>query len=1057
MASVTGTAAFPVRYEYGTVSDGGAQRAFTKEIKLDSGGSDTAEYLTNFVDAAGRLYKTGFAGSTGPYRQSWFNNKGQLWKDRDPDGVVTLYTNNARGELAYACTDSNRNDVIDFSGQDRITRTTNEVVASHDTNVLRTTTYLWLMDSSSSGTLVSSVERSVEGFKTWQTNAGVLVNSSVKTLPSAGSWTVTQTAPDSSYSIALYQNGRLTSVTRYDSGSSQVGKTSYGYDAHGRRSTVTDARTGTTTHTFNNADQIVSVTTPPPDTGAAAQTTTTYFDAMGRATNIVQPDGTAKITEYFLTGLAKKKYGSRDYPVEYTYDPQGRLKTQTTWTNFAASGGAAVTTWYYHPERGWLTNKAYADGQGTKYSYTGAGRLATRLWARGTNTSYAYNNFGDLSSVTYNDAATPSVTETYTRRGQLGKVVRDGITTTLFYTTAGSLLSEHHSGGTLNGLRVTNTFDAQLRRTQVATKNGASALNATDYTYDTASRLGAVSDGTQSATYSYIANSPLIGQITFKQNTTTRMTTTKQYDYLNRLLSVSSAPSASSALSFVYSHNDANQRVRVNLADGSYWSYEYDALGQVKSGKRYWSDGTPVAGQQFEYGFDDIGNRRTTKAGGDVNGAGLRSASYTLNNLNQTTQRTVPGAVDIIGAATATATNVNVNNVMAYRRGEYHRVELSIDNSTVAQWQSVTNRAVQNGTTNSVTGNVFLPQTPEVLSHDADGNLTNDGHWAYTWDGENRLTRLIAHSSTPTGARQTLLFSNDWQGRRISKVVSNWTGSSWSKTSESKSLYDGWNLVAILDSANTLLYSFRWGTDLSGTLQGAGGVGGLISMTVHTGGNAGTYFYAFDGNGNVVGLINAADGSTAARYEYGPFGELNRASGALAFLNPFRFSTKFQDDETGFLYYGYRYYDPSTGRWLSRDPIGEKGGRNLFAFVENNLNLVDGLGETPTDGSSTSEEWFSICEAIGASTYIRCRWGIIEYENLHCCCYECTPLNYPWITWYKQMAPIFGACPKVTFHIPGISDIGNCGEKPKDERCRGRCLKLPLPRFERLDKFPPEP
>jgi hypothetical protein len=94
-------------------------------------------------------------------------------------------------------------------------------------------------------------------------------------------------------------------------------------------------------HTFNNADQIVSVTTPPPGTGASAQTTTSYFDAMQRATNVVQSDGTSKLTEYFLTGLPKKKYGSRDYPVEYTYDPQGRLKTQTTWTNFAASGGAA--------------------------------------------------------------------------------------------------------------------------------------------------------------------------------------------------------------------------------------------------------------------------------------------------------------------------------------------------------------------------------------------------------------------------------------------------------------------------------------------------------------------------------------------------------------------------------------------------------------------------------------------------------------------------------------------------------------------------------------------
>ena len=72
------------------------------------------------------------------------------------------------------------------------------------------------------------------------------------------------------------------------------------------------------------------------------------------------------------------------------------------------------------------------------------------------------------------------------------------------------------------------------------------------------------------------------------------------------------------------------------------------------------------------------------------------------------------------------------------------------------------------------------------------------------------------------------------------------------------------------------------------------------------------------------------------RHEYGPFGELIRATGPMAKVNPFRFSTKYQDDETGLVYYGYRYYDPSTGRWLSRDPLEEIGGLNLYGFVQNN-------------------------------------------------------------------------------------------------------------------------
>src|SRR5207249_2885923 len=112
---------------------------------------------------------------------------------------------------------------------------------------------------------------------------------------------------------------------------------------------------------------------------------------------------------------------------------------------------------------------------------------------------------------------------------------------------------------------------------------------------------------------------------------------TKSFDFLNRLLEISNAPSADAAVTFDYAYNDANQRVRRTDSDGSYWVYRYDSLGQLTSGKHYWSDATPVAGQQFEYLYDDIGNRLQTKGGGDANGANLQVASYTANNLNQYT------------------------------------------------------------------------------------------------------------------------------------------------------------------------------------------------------------------------------------------------------------------------------------------------------------------------------------------------------------------------------------------------------------------------------------
>jgi len=80
----------------------------------------------------------------------------------------------------------------------------------------------------------------------------------------------------------------------------------------------------------------------------------------------------------------------------------------------------------------------------------------------------------------------------------------------------------------------------------------------------------------------------------------------------------------------------------------------YDQFNQVIAGRKYWSDGASVAGQQFEYGFDDIGNRKVSRRGGDGNGWNLRQSIYTANLLNQYSQRTVPGFVDIIAIALST-------------------------------------------------------------------------------------------------------------------------------------------------------------------------------------------------------------------------------------------------------------------------------------------------------------------------------------------------------------------------------------------------------------------
>ncbi|MGO8930342.1 MAG: RHS repeat domain-containing protein [Limisphaerales bacterium] len=92
--------------------------------------------------------------------------------------------------------------------------------------------------------------------------------------PQSGGPVVTNTAGDGSYTITAYHYGRLASVTRYDSLNSQLSSINYSYDPHGRQNTSTDARNGTTTFGYNNADLVSSVTTPNPGTlGGTPQTT----------------------------------------------------------------------------------------------------------------------------------------------------------------------------------------------------------------------------------------------------------------------------------------------------------------------------------------------------------------------------------------------------------------------------------------------------------------------------------------------------------------------------------------------------------------------------------------------------------------------------------------------------------------------------------------------------------------------------------------------------------------------------------------------------------------
>ena len=301
------------------------------------------------------------------------------------------------------------------------------------------------------------------------------------------------------------------------------------------------------------------------------------------------------------------------------------------------------------------------------------------------------------------------------------------------------------------------------------------------------------------------------------------------------------------------------------------------------------ADDTLLPGRGFGYDFDAIGNR--TQA--SVTFAGpppVQATTYTPNALNQYTSisRTNPLRRVLQGIAHPGATiEVRMDSPTGESRtvarvepnGAGFVAEAEADTSIAAVWRQVVVEATRPGVgvngaavKTKRSGWLFFPPQNETLVYDLDGNLKEDARWLYSWDGENRLItmeeKVIANSSlghTPP-PRQRLEFAYDSQSRRVRKVVKVLQGQTWVLKSDLRFVYDAWNLLAEfnmkLETSNLeLLRSYAWGYDLSGSEQGAGGVGGLVLVsglsTTNSQPSTGAQAPAYDGNGNVLAYLRS--------------------------------------------------------------------------------------------------------------------------------------------------------------------------------------------------------
>jgi RHS repeat-associated protein len=193
-----------------------------------------------------------------------------------------------------------------------------------------------------------------------------------------------------------------------------------------------------------------------------------------------------------------------------------------------------------------------------------------------------------------------------------------------------------------------------------------------------------------------------------------------------------------------------------------------------------------------------------------------------------------------------------------------------------------------------------------TFSYDSNGNLMSDGIRSYTWDGADRLVTIFQSGNTTT-------FVYDGLGRRVQEKLNGTVTKQW--------IWAGTELVEERDGTNAVTRRFYpQGEEINGV----------------------PYYYTRDHLGSVREMTDNA-GNIRARYDYDPYGQTTKIAGDLE--ASFGFAGYYRHPGSGLYLTLFRAYDPNLARWLSRDPIGEAGGINLYGYVGNDpINMIDPLG-----------------------------------------------------------------------------------------------------------------
>lgn len=645
------------------------------------------------------------------------------------------------------------------------------------------------------------------------------------------------------------------------------------------------------------------------ETNLNGLTTHTKLERLGGGNirqTVTNSDGTKVVTNSnggkVTTVQQINSDGTNGNLITYNYDEFNR-QTGTVETFGTATVNTSVAT--YDHNGNILTQTV--NGQTTSFEYDVMGRQ-TKVTAPGgvvTNTTYyptgevqrvdgatypveyTYNALGKQATMTtFKDANTPQVTSwTYNARGEMvQKTYADGNSINYTYNADGQLLTRTWARGVVT----TYTYDNAGRATGYSYSDGVTP--AVIITLDFLDRQSSITDAAGMRSFSYNANNQLGNETT---------------------------PSITNGM-ITYTYDNAGRRAGMNLSNGTdsfaQANYTYDTRGRIATV----GNNTDTLTYTYVPGTNMIGSaawqnasintvntydqyKRLTNIA--VNGENVYG--YTLNDKNQRTSATLPDdnkwnyTYDVMGQLTGAVKQDTANNSLANMNYFYDL----IGNRTSATENSATTTYTSNLVNQYTAVNAVVPV------YDLDGNMTSYNGWTYTYNGENRL---IVTENSAIGVRVEADY--DYMGRRLFKKVYN----NNTLTKHSVFVYDGFKQIAEFDALNnnSLKASYLWQPV------------GLDIVLLRN-----NEYLVVDGNKNIIQVRNVT-GSVTDSYVYDPFGKVTHNGSSE---NPFQFSSEIFDAETDLVYYNYRYYTPSLGRWLNRDPIEEDGGSNLYRFIENSI------------------------------------------------------------------------------------------------------------------------